>query len=445
MAYSIEDIVENDLCIGCGVCISESKSATMIWNEYGFLVPDISKDFNENAIKVCPFNPEPEEDIAEEDKIANLFFSDAPYTNLDIGRYYQIYVGYSNQFRKTSSSGGIGTYVLEQLLKQGIVDHLFVVKEVDGKYAYQWFNDISQITKVSKTRYCPVSLEQLFLEIDQKEGKVAVSGIPPFLKAVRLKQYYYPKYQEKIPFLVGIICGGWKSQFFTDYLAQKANIKGEYSKQEYRIKDAASYALDYSFGAFDANEEFHSMKMKLAGNMWGTGLFNANASDFSDDVTAELADIALGDAWINPYMKDGKGTSLFVTRSVLAEKLIQEGIEKGDLQLETLAIDKFIQSQMGAFRHRQIGMKYRLNELKKSKGILPFKRKRLLVNAPIEYKIVQKQRRKVRKASLDLWLEYKDVEKFDQAMEQLKSNLNKKTLWYHRFQKLKRILGLKSI
>lgn len=445
MSYTIKDIVENDLCIGCGVCISESKGSKMIWNKYGFLVPDLSKPFNDDAIKVCPYNPKPENEIQDEDKIAEFFLPDTPFKNPQIGHYHEIYVGYAKEFRKTSSSGGIGTYVLEQLLKQKIVDHLFVVKEKDGEYSYQWFDSIEEIRTTSKTRYIPVSLEKLFLEIDSKPGKVAVSGIPPFLKAIRLKQYYYPEYREKIPFLVGIICGGWKSKFFTDYLAQKAGIKGNYYKQEYRIKDEASYALDYSFGAYDENENFHQMKMKLVGNMWGTGLFNANASDFSDDVTAELGDISLGDAWINPYMKDGRGTSLFVTRSPMADKLIQEGIEKGELSLETLPLNEFINSQIGAFRHRHIGLKYRLDELKNSNRIIPFKRKRNLVNAPFEYKWVQNQRRKVRKASLVNWFQYRNAEEFDKAMKPLIDDLDKKTLWYHRIQKLKRILGLKTI
>src|SRR5690606_12997867 len=342
MKFEIKDIVKNELCIGCGVCISESQGSSMIWNEYGFLIPDISKPFKNDDIEVFTFNPENEKEIEDEDKIAEYFMVDTPYKDSKIGHYHEIYVGHSKKFRPTSSSGGIGTYLLEQLLQQQIVDHLFVVKEIDGKYAYQWFDSIENITTTSKTRYLPVSLEKLFIEIDSKPGKVAVSGIPPFLKAIRLKQYYYPEYQEKIPFLIGIICGGWKSKFFTDYLAQKAGIKGNYYKQEYRIKDEASYALDYSFGAFDENENFHQMKMKLAGNMWGTGFFNANASDFSDDVTAELGDVSLGDAWINPYMKDGKGTSLFVTRSVLAEKLIQEGIQKGELELKKLPVQDFI-------------------------------------------------------------------------------------------------------
>lgn len=445
MRATIQDIVKNNLCIGCGVCVSESNGASMVWNEYGFRVPDVTREYNDKAIEMCPFNPAPDKEVEDEDKIGKMFLRSAPHHHDKIGYYNSIYVGYSEKFRKTSSSGGIGTYVSEQLLKQKIVDHLFVVGEENGAYAYKWIDNVEQVRSVSKTRYYPVSMEKLFHEIDQKEGKVAVSGIPPFLKAIRLKQYYYPKYREKIPFLIGIICGGWKSRFFTDFLAQKAEIKEEYSDAEYRIKDNNSDALNYSFGAFDSDKQFHQIKMRSVGDMWGTGMFNNNASDFSDDVTAELGDISLGDAWINPYKQDGRGASLFVTRSHISEAIIKKGISGGELKLETLDVNSFIQSQQGAFRHRQTGMKYRITKLKQEGSIVPFKRKRLLVDAPIEYRFVQKQRRKLRKESLEVWRQTKNISEFEAQIKKTKAQLVKNTLWYHRLQSVRRKLGLRTI
>src|SRR5690606_19547467 len=123
------------------------------------------------------------------------------------------------------------TYVFEKLLKENIVDYLYVVKEVNGSYAYQLFSNFEEIKKISKTRYIPVTLDDFFKAIDSLEGKVAVSGVACFVKAIRLKQYYNPELKTKITFIIGIICGGLKSAFFTDYLAQKSGIKGSYSKQ----------------------------------------------------------------------------------------------------------------------------------------------------------------------------------------------------------------------
>lgn len=441
----IRDIIKNDLCIGCGICTSESKEATMIWNIEGFLIPDITKPFNENAVRVCPFNPNPEETVADEDKLADYFIVDAPFRDPRIGKFHKIYTGFAKEFRATSSSGGLGTYLLKQLLESGIADHLFIVSEHEGSYAYRWMENIENLVEASKTRYYPVSMELLFKEIDSKKGKVAVIGIPPFLKAIRLKQFYYPKYREKISFLIGIICGGWKSKFFTDYLAQKAGVDGAYRNQEYRIKDFDSTSQDYAFGAYNTNDEFRQIKMREVIGMWNTGLFNANASDFSDDVTAELGDISLGDAWIRPHIYDGRGTSLFVTRSAAAEKLIQEGIYNGDLLLEELSLDKFVESQAGAFRHRHAGMKFRLHEIKKTGNLVPYKRKRLLQKIPVEYKALQKQRRVVRKASLSIWQESRSAEKFEHAIMKHIRKLEFLTNIYHIIQRIKKKLGISTL
>ena len=329
---NILDIVKQDLCTGCGICISESSSLKMGWNEFGFLVPEqAGENIGENAIRVCPFNPFPDEEVCDEDKLATIYLKDAKNNDPQIGRYENIYVGYAKEYRKTSSSGGIATYIFRKLLEDKIVENLFIVKEAEGSYKYQFFNNVNEILKISKTRYIPVTLEDLFTKMAEIEGRIAISGVACFIKAIRLKQHYHPELKFKIPFIIGIICGGLKSKFFTDYLAQKSGIKSSYHNQEYRIKDENSAAFDYSFGAYDNVNRFHQLKMQTQGDMWGTGMFKANACDFCDDVTTELADISIGDAWLPPYSNDGLGTNVIITRSKFVDDLILKGIRLNEL------------------------------------------------------------------------------------------------------------------
>ncbi|MEN2436120.1 Coenzyme F420 hydrogenase/dehydrogenase, beta subunit C-terminal domain [Weeksellaceae bacterium A-14] len=441
---SLQKIVESELCTGCGACV-EDYQLKMQWNKNGFLVPDWSNNPEkfEKQIHLCPFNPD--DSVNNEDQLAEEFFKETKEKDLQIGKFQQVYAGYSNDYRNTSSSGGIATFVFEKLLKNKIVDHLFIVKEVEGSYQYQWFEDWELIQETSKTRYIPVTLAELFKEINQKEGKVAVSGVACFIKAIRLKQHYHPELKEKIPFLIGIICGGLKSQFFTDYLSQKCGIKGDYHQQQYRIKDRNSSASDYSFGAYDSKNEFHQMKMKTVGDMWGTGLFKSKACDFCDDVTTELADISLGDAWISPYSKDGLGNSVIVTRTLFADKMIQEGIASQRLNCHEISLELLKKSQAGSFKHRQLGMRYRLKVLQKEKGIILNKRKRFLQRIPFEFRIVQKERMKLREQSLTVWKNAKNAKIFETELLPLKEKLKSKTLFYHRMQKLRRILKLKTL
>lgn len=445
MTYTITDIVMNDLCTGCGLCVSESKTSAMEWNEYGFLIPKLDESFNDTAIKVCPFNPNPDVVVEDEDKLADIFLKNSTKRYKRIGHFEHIYVGYADAYRETSSSGGIATYVFEQLLKQNIVQNLFIVKEVNGSYAYQWFSDVDHVKEISKTRYIPVTLEKLFKEIDAIEGKIAVSGVACFIKAIRLKQHYHPQLKEKIPFLVGIICGGLKSRFFSDYLAQKTGIEGEYNKQQYRIKDIKSTASDYSFGAFDKSGKFHQLKMRTVGEMWGTGLFKNNACDFCDDVTTELADISLGDAWLQPYNQDGAGTSVIVTRSGIADLLVKEGIANRSLTVEELSLDMFTASQEGSFKHRQKATAYRLTQKRNAKSVLPKKRERLLQSIPLEFKLVQYHRMQMREKSLEIWKRYQKAIIFDVKISALRKRLTFMTKNYHYAQKIRNILGKREL
>lgn len=407
----IDLVVKNDLCIGCGLCTYKcpSKALEMKWNEYGFLTPVLSGscDNDGNCLSVCPFNPTPAEEVKTEDELANIFLNEAPNQHPKIGKYYGLYAGYSNEFRTTSSSGGIATYILTELLEQKIVDYVFSVKESsnpDSHYEYAISKTKDELIAGSKTRYYPVTLATVFSEIDKIDGNIAIVGVGCFIKAIRLAQHSDPVLKRKIKFLVGIICGGVKSRFFTEYLANKAGVPANlYYKPEFRIKDTNSTAGDYSFGCYNKNtNEFKSIKMRAVGDMWGTGLFKNNACDFCDDVTTELADISLGDAWLQPYVKDGFGTNVLVTRSIIAEKIINKGICSGNLILDKLKEIVFLSSQQGSYNHRHNGLQFRI---KKSKEIgLTIPPKRQIDNTiSCDFKLVQIVRTHIRKKSLEIW------------------------------------------
>ena len=269
-------------------------------------------------------------------------------------------------------------------------------------------------------------------KIHELKGKVAIVGVACFIKAIRLAQNKEPALKEKIPFLLGIICGGVKSRFFTEYLAGRAGVPNQnFEKPEFRIKDLNSTAGDYSFGCINKKEsKKQTIKMRSVGDMWGTGMFKANACDFCDDVTTELADISLGDAWLPPFSKDGAGTNVIVTRSVLAERLIQDGINTGKLTIETLPQEQFLASQQGSYNHRHTGLSYRIKQAQKKNQAVPPKRfdnERIRIN----FKFVQKLRMKVRQKSLEIWAENSDVEYFDAKMKIYLKQLKLRTKVYH--------------
>lgn len=435
----IDLVVNNDLCIGCGLCVYKcpSNALEMIWNKNGFLVADAvgNCDCNGACLEVCPFNPFPKEEVKTENEIAELFLPTAKNTNKKIGKYNNIYAGYSNEFRLSSSSGGLGTYICVELLEKKIVDHVFSIQESSKQgtyYEYAVSSNKSDLLVASKTRYFPVTLSTVFSEIDKLEGTVAIVGVGCFIKAIRLAQHSDPQLKEKIKFLIGIICGGVKSRFFTEYLASKIDIKAiDIQKPQFRKKDVNSSANDYSFACSDNDSEEKSIRMKVVGDLWGTGLFKANACDFCDDVTTELADISLGDAWLPPYFEDGMGTNVIVTRSLVAENLIKEGIKSKDLAVDFLPLDNFLSSQQGSFNHRHTGLPARIKIAKKNKQLVPPKRYEH-EKVTIDFRMVQKARMKTRAKSLEVWRENANAKAFDVTMEKPLESLRFYTKIYHR-------------
>lgn len=432
----IDTVVKNDLCIGCGFCVYKcpNNALQMKWNEYGFIVPELSGtcDLAGDCMEVCPFNPYPKEEVKTENELAEIFLKDSSNYHQKTGRYIGIYAGYANEFRLSSSSGGIATYIFTELLEKGIVNHIFSVKESSKPgihYEYAVSSSKEELLKASKTKYYPVTLATVLPRLKELKGNVAIVGVACFIKAIRLAQHKEPELKVKIPFLVGIICGGVKSRFFTEYLAGKAGVAIEnIKKPQFRIKDFNSTAGDYSFGCYDIkNKNEKTFKMRSVGDMWGTGLFKANACDFCDDVTTELADISLGDAWLSPYHQNGLGANIIITRSLLAQKIILKGIESSDLCIDKLLSEQIVESQQGSYNHRHYGLGYRIR--KQSTPVPP---KRFdLTKITLDFKLVQRLRQKARYQSLEFWRLTGQIELFDINMKNIYKQLWYATRIYH--------------
>lgn len=442
-----DSVVKQDMCIGCGACLysSSNDNLVMSWNKEGFLNPtsETPEKESEESLKVCPFNPFPDKEVRTENEIAKIFLNDAPNRHLRVGHYYNTYIGYSNRYRLTSSSGGMATYLIDQLLNKNIVDVVVTVKEgKDSFYEYSVIRSTDELISTSETKYYPVTLGTVINQLKTSNERFAIVGIACFIKSIRLLQFYHPELKERIKFTIGIICGGIKSRFFAEYLAGRSGVTyNQFSQPQFRIKDHQSAASDYSFGCKDEEGALHTIKMRKVGDMWGSGMFKNNACDFCDDVTTELADISLGDAWLNPYNQDGKGTNVMVTRSQLAEELINEGITKKELTVEHLDFNQFLSSQQGSFNHRHKALGYRIRLAKKNGLSIPPKRHDQ-EKISIDFKLVQKQRMVVRKQSLIQWPITNDSHLFDKVMLGSRDKLQKRTKINHYIRAIKRKIGI---
>jgi coenzyme F420-reducing hydrogenase beta subunit len=128
----------------------------------------------------------------------------------------------------------------------------------------------------------------------------------------------------------------------------------------------------------------------LADGDWGAGFFMDAACNFCDDVTAETADVSFGDAWVEPYSSDGRGTNVVVVRSKELKEVIEGARADGRLILEPVDAEFIVRTQAAGLRHRRDGLAYRLTLRRRPE----FLRKRVDPSAdlPLRRKLVYRLR-----------------------------------------------------
>jgi coenzyme F420-reducing hydrogenase beta subunit len=303
------DIVRSGLCIGCGSCVAAEPRATMRWDGDGQLKPHGPSDWFEQPSRDfsrrCPFSPA----AADEDTIAAELFPAAPAADRRIGRFAANYVGHVAEpgFRCNGSSGGMVSWVAAELLRTGAVDGVAHVapadaKRDDGFFAYRLSRSVDELQAGAKSRYYPIELSGVLRAIRENPGRYAVIGVPCFIKAIHLLRRADPVIAARVTHTLGLFCGHMKSARLVQSFAWQLGTELERVKAvDYRLKDEGRPAnwyrahLELDDGSSRAEDWWH-----LADGDWGAGFFQNPACDMCDDVVAETADIAFGDAWVEP-------------------------------------------------------------------------------------------------------------------------------------------------
>ncbi|WP_292521836.1 Coenzyme F420 hydrogenase/dehydrogenase, beta subunit C-terminal domain [Methanoculleus sp.] len=351
-----------DPCIGCGLCAALCPEGVlaMEWNRYG--------EYNPVAVspcttacglceKVCPF-ADPGED---EDTIAERLYGAVPGIRHrpETGYYLASSVGYAEEHRAAGASGGVATWLLEALLREGIVDRAICVAptgDPEKLFAFRVFDTAEAVRTGAGSAYYPVEVSGVIREVLAVPGRYAVTGLPCFIKAIRLGQQRNKKLRERIAVTLGLVCGQLKSRRFTEYVAALAGVQGEVTGVRYRAKNPDRPAGDYHyvFTTADGGEERISWTRGIS-EAWTNRWFTPKACNYCDDIFAECADVTCMDAWLPEYSEDGRGTSLVLVRSPLVREILEQGIA-----LDPIPVREVVRSQAGVVAAKREHLAYRL-------------------------------------------------------------------------------------
>ena len=398
------DVAGSGLCIGCGSCAAQAgpERVAMKLDRYGQLKPSGSGAWRGRGspalARTCPFSPA----ARDEDALSQGLFPAAPHRDPWIGRFETAYVGHAEEgaFRAAGSSGGMTTWVAAELLRRGLVNGVAHVAASPGEpfFRYTISRSEADLRAGAKSRYYPIELSEVIRAIRTTPGRYAVVGIPCFIKAVHLLRAEEPVLRERIAFTLGLFCGHMKSARMVESFAwQMGTTAQAVAGIDFRVKDPSRPANWYAARiALKGGGERRRDWWHMVDGDWGAGFFQNSACNFCDDVTAETADISFGDAWLEPYSSDGRGTNVVVVRSPVIAHLVRTAIEAGRLRLEEVDADFVYRTQAAGFRQRREGLAFRLS--RRRPGLAPRKRVAGAPNLPARRKLIYLMR-----AAISAW------------------------------------------
>jgi coenzyme F420-reducing hydrogenase beta subunit len=329
----------------------------------------------EIASRVCPFTHESKnEDVLGEER-----FPDLPHDSRT-GRYRSTFAGRLAEDTElpSSSSGGLTTWLLLQLLEQGEVDGIIHVSGTESPmFGYTVSRTVNEVLDARKSKYHPATFSEALNSVRGDGLRYALVGVPCAIRSARLVAQEDPTLGSQLSFFVGIVCGHLKSSAYAESFAWQLGIApDDLETVDFRIKDPSLTSRQYSFGAKSRSTGnwVERQTLSLVGGSWGHAVFQLDACNYCDDVFAETADVVIGDAWLPKYEIDWRGTNVIVTRDPTIDRIFRKGAERGELSYDELDTDATARTQAGNFRHRREGLAVRLADDEKAGRWTPRKR-----------------------------------------------------------------------
>lgn len=361
----ISSVVEANLCTGCGTCsaLCPKGAIKIALNEKkGIYIPELDDEKCNNCgtcFKVCSGNK------VDFRKLNSELFGKEPEDIL-IGNYLNCYVGHASDYdiRYNSASGGLITSLLIFALEEGIIDGAVVVRmKKDRPLEPEPFiaKTKEEIIEASGSKYCPVSTNIALKEIIESSEwkKFAVVGLPCHIHGLRKAELINKELKKKVVLSIGIFCSHVDSFQATKCLLRQMKLKeqdvtelkyrseGWPGKMEIKLIDGKNHKCNYH----------QYMQISHAHNF-----FTPERCFFCCDLTAELADISCGDAWLPEYKSDNIGKSMIIVRTKLGQDLVNKSLAKEFIELNSIDRKKVIEAQGITFKKILTQKRVEINE-----------------------------------------------------------------------------------
>jgi coenzyme F420 hydrogenase subunit beta len=268
-----------------------------------------------------------------------------------------VFAGWASEksVRWRGSSGGLTTAILLGALETGFVDGVLVTR-MDPDHPLQAASyvavDRQGVLAATGSKYTVTSPNLLLGELMRRKGRFAVVGLPCHIEGLRKAQLAIPQLRRRIVLAVGLFCGTTCTPRGTIVGIRRAGIdpekvvsiayRGEGWPGSFRLSLSSGVVRDLPYpDYFDPWFAAHIPPRCLV----------------CPDGTNELADLAVGDAWVERHAPgNGNGASFVVVRSPSAVRLM-ERLQPRWVQLEETTGAEIIEAQAETYAVNRQGVR----------------------------------------------------------------------------------------
>lgn len=337
MTMQIDEVVKNNLCVGCGACTSlfSKQAAEMFLSNDGFLRPVQNRVLEKHEAdlfeKICP---------------GMTVMHSKRTEKFDVlwGPIYQLKAGHAvdENVRFLGSSGGVlsalAIHLLDTNQVQGIL-HIAPDPSNPFKNPSQISLNREDILRGAGSRYAPASPLDRVRECLKLPGLFAFIGKPCDVAALRAMAAELPEVKNKFPLLLSFMCAGTPSIRGTEQVIQYLGFNPkDVARFRYRGNGWPGMARAETIDGRSAEMDYDSS--------WGK-ILNRHLQfrcKICPDGTGEFADISCADAWHSdekgyPIFTETTGRSLILARTEKGKKLLEESESALKISTESIEVD----------------------------------------------------------------------------------------------------------
>lgn len=319
---SLNDVIEQDWCIGCGACVVADDSVALVFDETKQMFQP-SGPGNDLAFTVCPAVSV---DYLE---LQHFVFGDVPSD--EFGVVDTVYLAQSTDRDRNvaASSGGLIKELLMQVLARDEIDGAIALSHIEGlDFRPTLISDPADVDQLPGSIYHNLDQTEALRLLLDNDGRFVLVGIPCVLEGIfKYISAVNPELRNRVALSIGLLCG-WQ------YNHHSIRAMGQYLSFDTDDIEDIAYRGGGPVGKFrvqlgDGEEKSASRRVDFSYQVAFDRHFNTRRCHICVNHSNLLADIVVGDAWLPSTLMTKTGISLVIARS-----------ERGSAEMEHLEAER---------------------------------------------------------------------------------------------------------